>query len=165
MSGTACTARTARTEQQDGVESHHCQCRDSHLVECANPAVPPDVDRARNAHCGQSDHEDAQPGLVVSRGREPQVHCAGNSCQGGANPGVQDRPGSPDLSCRGCHYECPGGSSSGSGRQVRRARLAPRRGPRCAPRRGPARCGSLNLKSLPARPEPGCGQRSLRDGA
>lgn len=72
------------------MESHHGQSRDGHLVKRAHSAVAPDVNRARDADGGQGDHEDPQPGVVVSGSGEPEVHKARNSGEGRADPGVQD---------------------------------------------------------------------------
>lgn len=83
---------TARSQQQEGVQSHHGEGGDGHLVERAHPAVPPNVDSARNADSGQADHKNAQPGVVVSRSREPEMHGAGDRCQRRTEAGMEDGP-------------------------------------------------------------------------
>jgi hypothetical protein len=86
-------SRTARSEQQHSMQGNHDQSRSRHLVKSPHPAVTPNMDRARDAHGRQSDHEQAKPGLMVPSGGEPKVDQAGDSCQGCTYPGVQDGPG------------------------------------------------------------------------
>jgi hypothetical protein len=84
---------TARSQQQDGMEDDHGQGRNRDLMERPDAAVAPDVHRARDADRGKGNHENAEPSVMVTRCSEPQVHQAGESRQGCADPGVEDRSG------------------------------------------------------------------------
>lgn len=82
----------ARAEQQHSVQGNHGKGRADDLAERSDAAVPPDVDGAGNAHRGEGDHEHTDPGVVVSRDGEPQVHQAGDSRESCAEPGMEDGP-------------------------------------------------------------------------